>query len=91
MNEKTEKTPLEIARQRRKEKLERGEKIERLNSYEKWLRSPNEKSFRKLVNAKCWDCQDDPLAGSTIKSIRECTVRLICPLWNIRPYQVKEK
>jgi hypothetical protein len=83
-----EKTPLEIARQRRREKIDRGEKIERLDPIEKSRRSPN--SLRFAINAKCWDCCGGD-TGGTVERIRNCPCGQFCPLWNLRPYQTKEK
>lgn len=52
------------------------------NPIEKALAKPN--SMRAAINAKCYDC-----AGHQVSEIRLC-VMSDCPLFNFRPYQVKE-
>ena len=42
-------------------------------------------SLRKAITAKCLEC-----AAFSTRDIRECA-STICPLWNVRPYQVPRK
>lgn len=78
---------LEIARQKRQEKIDAGEKIERTDPIEKSRKNP--KSLRLAVNAKCWDCQGGDTAG-TRQRIRNCECGVHCGLFAVRPYQGKE-
>ena len=72
---------LDKARQKKKEMLEAGIKLEQLNPIEKAKQNPS--SMRLAVNAKCWDCSCEQ-----IKEVRLCTVAE-CPLFPVRPYQKK--
>jgi hypothetical protein len=68
-------SPLELARKKRKEMIEAGGKVERLDPIQKAAQKPG--SLRLAVNAKCW-------------VIRDCTCGSSCPLYSVRPYQAKK-
>lgn len=67
------------ARVSRKEK---GLKTIKRNRLEMW--EDNKFSLRKSVDAKCFDC-----SCQQVEEVRHCTVTS-CPLWYVRPFQVKE-
>ena len=79
----TAETALEKGRRLQREARERGERIERLTPMEKAQRQPG--SLRFAINAKCYSCVYDPLAGGTwLQQVEECRIE-DCPLWSVRP------
>ena len=65
------------------EKVKAGliEKSKPLNPIEKALKNP--KSLRFAINAKCYECSNEQRSEVTYCKVNEC------PLYNLRPYQVK--
>jgi hypothetical protein len=81
-------SPLELARKKRKEMIEAGEKVERLDPIQKAAQKPG--SLRLAVNAKCWDCVGAGADPNPRGLIRDCTCGSSCPLYSVRPYQAKK-
>ena len=79
---------LESARKRRLEMSEQGIKVVVLDPIEKAAKNPT--SLRMAVNAMCWDCVGAGADANARAAIRECGIQK-CPLWNVRPYQVKDE
>jgi len=75
------KKALEAMRVARVLAKENGVKLSRRNKLEVW--QDDKLSLRKSIDAKCFDC-----SNYQMEEVRECTV-LSCPLWYVRPYQVK--
>ncbi len=81
----SEKSPLDLARERMAAMREAGEVPERLNPREKALANPTSRSL--AVAAKCYDCVGGECAdGGYRKAIRECPSQT-CALKGFRPYQ----
>jgi hypothetical protein len=57
-------------------------KNKRLNPIEKARANP--KSLRAAINGKCFDC-----VVEQYKEVTHCLVE-DCPLWPLRPWQIKE-
>ena len=67
------------------EKLKKGEveKPQQKNPREKW--EENKKSLRRSITFYCWEC-----VGEIKADVRDCTA-YNCPLYYVRPYQIKKK
>jgi len=71
--------------QRYREKLKSGE-VKKLSPAEKASKKPQ--SLRLAINAKCYDCVGGDMGHRA--DIKLCPMD-DCPLFNLRPYQDKEK
>jgi hypothetical protein len=79
---------LEMARKKRADMAEQGIKVVVLDPIEKAAKHPS--SLRMAVNAMCWDCVGAGADANPRAAIRECGIKK-CPMWNVRPYQVKDE
>ena len=79
-------TPLELAREKRRELVEQGVKLERKNPIEKSRDNPN--SLKAAINAKCYECVCGDMNSNWKTLVKECEVGdNLCSLWKVRPYQ----
>lgn len=79
-------SPLEKARQKRREMVANGESLARLDPVQKAAAHPT--SLRMAITAKCWVCCGSGQDANTRQTIGACTVS-ICPLHQHRPYRSK--
>ena len=84
----TEKTPLEMARERQAEMAANGELVQEHNLMKKAAADPRSKA--KAIAAFCFHCMggtiDELPDGGWKQAIRECTAPN-CPLFGHRPYR----
>ncbi len=75
------KTPLELAWEKKRQQKEDGIIVKSKNPREAW-EDGKQKSLRKSINAKCFDCCGEELYRNRIKF---CNI-IDCELWHVRPY-----
>lgn len=79
-------SPLEKARQKRREMAANGQSLARLDPVQKAAAHPT--SLRMAITAKCWVCVGSGQDSNPRLTIGACTVKT-CPLHPHRPYQHK--
>jgi hypothetical protein len=78
--------PLALARKKRAEMAQRGEKIVRRNPLEKLAEKPG--SLRRAINARCYQCESEDLDPAVRWRIGNC-LATGCALWAVRPFQTQ--